>query len=84
MLKGPEHPEVAFRACLGLIRLEKRFGKERTDKACAASLAMRIASYRHVKKLLLHGLEESFIPAPPVLPAIADTHKNIRGSKYFK
>jgi transposase len=84
MLTGPEHPEVAFRACLGLIRLEKRFGKERTDKACAASLAMRIASYRHVKKLLLHGLEESFIPAPPVLPAIADTHKNIRGSKYFK
>lgn len=84
MLTGPEHPEVAFRATLGLIRLEKRFGRERVEKACAASLAMRIATYRHVKKLLTHGLEGSCVPAPPPLPAIKDTHGNIRGSNYFK
>ena len=84
MLTSQEHPEVAFRACLGLIRLEKKFGRERTDKACAASLAMRIATYRHVKKLLQHGLEEACIPAPPALPALADAHGNIRGATYFK
>ena len=27
MLTSQEHPEVAFRACLGLIRLEKKFGR---------------------------------------------------------
>lgn len=84
MLTSQEHPEVAFRACLGLIRLETKFGRERTDKACAASLAMRIGTYRHVKKLLQHGLEEACIPAPPALPAIAETHVNIRGATYFK
>jgi transposase len=84
MLTGPEHPEVAFRATLGLIRLEKRFGRERVEKACAASLAMRLATYRHVKKLLAHGLEGSCVPPPPPLPAIKDSHGNIRGGAYFK
>ena len=84
MLTSQEHPEVAFRACLGLIRLEKKFGRERTDKACAASIAMRIGTYRHVKKLLQHGLEEACIPAPQPLPALADAHTNIRGANYFK
>jgi len=84
MLTSPEHPEVAFRATLGLIRLEKRFGRDRVEKACAASLAMRIATYRHVKKLLANGLEDSCVPTPPPLPAIKDAHGNIRGASYFK
>jgi transposase len=84
MLTGPEHPEVVFRACLGLIRLEKRFGRDRTDAACATSLAMRIATYRHVKKLLNQGTESQPTPAVPLLPALAATHDNIRGSAYFK
>ena len=80
LMKSRAHPEQGFRACLGVIRLEKKFGKERLDAACAKALAAGACSYRSVKSLLDKNLE-SIEPTLDLGPL--PTHENIRGGAYF-
>jgi transposase len=75
------HPEQGFRACLGILRLGKRYSGARLEKACARALACCSHSYRAVESILKNGLEDKPLPtveAPP-LPF----HENVRGSSYF-
>jgi transposase len=74
------HPEQAFRACLGILRLGTRFGEERLEKACARALAIQSHSYRTVESILKNHLEQTPIPASPgALPS----HGNVRGPGYY-
>ncbi|EFP8320419.1 IS21-like element ISSso4 family transposase, partial [Shigella sonnei] len=38
MLKAKPHPELAYRAVLGLLALQKKYGPERLEKACYVAL----------------------------------------------
>ena len=38
ILRGRPHPEQGFRACLGILRLVRGFGRERVEAACARGL----------------------------------------------
>jgi transposase len=74
------HPEQGFRACLGILRLGKRFGEDRLEKACARALAIKSHAYRTVDSILKNHLEQVPIPkAPAALP----THANVRGPGYY-
>lgn len=76
-------PEHAFRPCVGLIRLGKRYGNERVDRACSRALKMNIVAYRHIESMLKTGRDQ--IPVPdeiPVRPAVA--HDNLRGAGYYQ
>lgn len=76
------HPEHAYRACLGLINLAKRYGNERTAKACERALATGAISYTSVKSILAEGLDRVPLnPAGPTPPPPA--HTNLRGPAYF-
>ena len=77
------HPEQGYRSCLGLIRLEKRYGKERLDRACARALAVRALSYRSVASILERGLDHLPLPDAPTERAAAADHENIRGPEYY-
>ncbi len=76
------HPEMGYRACLGIIRLSKRYGPERVEAAAARALSAGTASYRSVKSMLASGLdgerEEEDGERPP-LPS----HPNLRGPDYY-
>lgn len=74
------HPEQGFRACLGILRLGKRFGEDRLEKACARALAIKSHAYRTVESILKNHLEQAPIPAAP---AALPFHGNIRGSSYY-
>ncbi|MHB8723745.1 MAG: IS21 family transposase [Steroidobacteraceae bacterium] len=80
LMKTRAHPEQGFRACLGVIRLEKRFGKERLDAACAKALSAGAYSYHSVKSLLEKNLESA---APTLDLGPLPTHDNIRGGGYY-
>ena len=41
MLFHRRHPEQAYRSILGITRLEKNYGKERLESACALALALQ-------------------------------------------
>lgn len=78
------HPEHGFRSCLGIMRLGRRFGDERLDRACARALAVRALSYRSVESILKAGLDDQPLPgAEPVTTPIGD-HANVRGAAYYE
>ncbi|MBB5373030.1 transposase [Acidocella aromatica] len=46
ILEERAHPEQGFRACLGIVRLVKAFGRERVEAACARALEIARANLR--------------------------------------
>jgi transposase len=82
LLETRPHPEHAYRACLGLMRLSRQYGEERLSGACARALSIGSISYTSVKSILAEGLDRlplpdtSDVPAPPA-------HENLRGAEYW-
>lgn len=76
------HPEQGYRACLGLMRLEREYGTERLEAACARALSIRAPNYRSVSSILSAGLDRQPVIAAkeaPLMPA----HENVRGPGYY-
>ena len=77
------HPQQAFQACRGLIRLGEAYGSERFEAACERALAINSASYKTVNEILKQGLDKLPLPKPKTsTPAIA--HENVRGADYYQ
>jgi len=76
------HPEQGYRACLGLMRLQKRYPAARLERACARALHFRACSYKSVVAILNHRLDEEDLP-PADPPRLLPHHGNIRGSRYY-
>jgi len=84
ILADRPHPEMGYRSCLGILRLARRFGEARLEKACARALAIRARSYRSVESILKHGLDRTALPqpsSPSSNPPLR--HDNIRGEDYY-
>ncbi len=77
-----EHPEMAYRSCLGILRLGKKFGDSRLEAACKRALAIRGFSYKSVKSILESNLDQRPLPEKPNQLSIV--HSNIRGADAFK
>jgi len=76
------HPEQGYRACMGLIGLGRRYGKDRLEAASRRAVQLQAHSYHSVKSILERGLDrqslaESVVLLPPV------EHANIRGAGYY-
>lgn len=69
--------EHAYRRCLGILRLEKRYGKERLNKACAQALELGMLRYQEIANLLKQGEAEPLAQQTIV-------HANIRGATYYQ
>jgi transposase len=76
------HPEHAYRACLGLMNLAKRYGDERTGAACERALAVGAVSYSSVKSILAEGLDRAPLPSASAAPPPPE-HENLRGADYW-
>ena len=48
LMRTRPHPEQGYRACLGLMHLEKKYSKERLDAARQRALKLSGVSYRSV------------------------------------
>lgn len=79
------HPQQAYRACLGVMRLGKNYGVDRLEKAAARALLIGAFSYKSIESILKHGLDQKPIPASSLIsmPAPAISHDNIRGRDYY-
>ncbi len=81
VLASRPHPEHAYRTCLGLMNLARRYGNERVGAACERALAAGATSYSSVKSILAEGLDRvpprsGAAPPPP-------EHENLRGPAYW-
>jgi len=81
ILKRRVHPQQGFRACLGLVSLNKRYSPERVEAACARALAVRACSYKSVAAILKNGLDRQLLieEREVALPM----HENVRGPSYY-
>ncbi len=76
------HPEHAYRSCMGLMSLAKRYGNDRVGAACRRALVTGAVSYSSIKSILTAGLDKVPVQAPaPVPPPPA--HTNLRGPGYY-
>ena len=80
VLESRKFPEQAFKTCMGILNLSKKYGNQRLNLACVRALQYNCYSYKSIKNMLENGLdkvqEEIVFPNLPV-------HKNIRGNQYF-
>lgn len=79
------HPEQGYRACLGILRLGRRYGKERVEAACARAVALGVYGYRNIHSMLKSGMDRQ--PLPGMQPEREASgpieHENIRGPGYY-
>ena len=81
LMRKRRHPEQAYRACLGVLKLARSYGNERVDAACERALQINAHSYSSLNSILKNGLDRQRRDASTDGPAI--THPNIRGADYF-
>ena len=79
ILRSRPHPEQGFRSCIGILGLQKRYGAERLDGACARALALGTRSYSSVAAILKNRQEAK----PAERGSAGLFHENIRGSGYY-
>lgn len=82
ILENKPHPEMGYRACLGIMRLAKVYSIERLEAASQRALLLGACSYRSLKSILSRSLDrQSTLESPPDKPG--PRHENIRGGEYY-
>lgn len=82
LLTNRPHPEMGYRACLGLLGLARTYDKTRLEAACARAVHLGALTRCSVKSILEAGLDRQ--PLPSTAPAWhAPEHENVRGPKYY-
>lgn len=76
------HPEQAYKVCLGIINLSKKYDHQRVDRACRRALEFEYYSYKAVRNILEKGLDR--IEESELSSENLPEHENIRGSRYYK
>lgn len=82
ILDSREHPEQAYRTCMGLLNLQKKYNKEDYIKACKKALSLNCLSHKFIKNVL--DTKTFNLDAEQELDAIQlFEHENIRGKEYY-
>ena len=81
MLQNSIYIEQNYKACFGMLMLQKKYGLLRLEAACARALQGSRVNYSMVKNILERGLDKQLsLPVPPPLP----DHDNIRGKDHYQ
>ncbi len=83
LMASRQVPEQGFRACLGLLRLTKRYPAERLEAACRRALGLGAVSLKSVRSILERGLEQQPLPSDHTTVEIPRLHENVRGADYY-
>lgn len=81
LLEHKQHPEQAYKSCIGVLSMTKKVDKQRLINACKRANDFNIYNYKIIKTILEKGLdkldysedENQNIPE----------HQNIRGNNYY-
>ena len=82
LLEHKQHPEQAYRACLGLLNLAKQYSPDRLEAACLRALHINAPRLKNVKSILKSNMDQLPLPTHPE-QATMDVHPNVRGSDYY-
>jgi hypothetical protein len=82
MLQRPRHPEHAYRACLGLLGLSKRYGEQRLEAACAMAREVGTTKYTHIRDILLN--RRDLVQPSKASDWSSPVHAHVRGAGYYQ
>ena len=83
ILDRKQHPEQAYRSCVGVLSLARKAGNERLSAACKRALGYGVYNYKTIQQILenkMDSCEESLFADQLPMPS----HDNIRGENYYK
>ena len=82
MLARQPHPEHAYRACLGLLSLSKRYGEARLEVACTLALGLGTSKFTHIRDILLN--RRDLLQSSTTPEWTAPEHAHVRGANYYQ
>src|SRR5690606_17279070 len=59
-----------YRSALGVLGLERRFGRDRLEAACERALTHNTVRYASVQSILITGLDKASEPPAPISEAV--------------
>lgn len=82
ILQSKPHPEMGYRACLGIMGLAKTYTAARLEAASQRALLLRAHSYQSLKSILKRSLDKQTELELEVEKS-GPQHDNIRGATYY-
>jgi transposase len=79
-LRSRPFPEQAYRSCLGILSLAKKYNHPLLEQACQSVFEAKEFSYKAVAQELIYLQKQVTAPVVETLP----THENIRGAEYYQ
>ena len=84
ILESKPHPEMGYRACLGIMGLAKTYTAARLEAASQRALLLRAHSYQSLKSILKRSLDRQIeLELEPEVEKPGPKHDNIRGATYY-
>jgi transposase len=80
ILDRKQHPEQAYKSCVGVLGFAKKVGNDRLIKACQRALGYGLYNYKTIQKILENGLENEQDDNEQLQMPL---HENIRGEEYY-
>ena len=77
LLQSRTFPEQAYRSCLGVLSLARKFPYPLVETACERACQAHLRSYKELKAELEALARQAVVPAQPLV------HENIRGETYY-
>jgi len=79
-LKSRDYPEQAYRTCLGILKLAKKYSPVHMETACQIIFESKVFSYKSLEQELIFLQKKPASQGVEALP----THENIRGAEYYQ
>ena len=83
LLAQKDHPEQAYRVCLGLLNLSKTYDEFRLNNACLVANQKKLYRLKQVKNILKSNLDTLVNIDKKQLSLLPQDHENIRGPNSF-
>jgi hypothetical protein len=81
MLENSIYIEQNYKACFGMLMLQKKYTAARLEAACSRALQGSRVNYTLIKNILERGLDKQLsLPVPQPLP----DHDNIKGKNHYQ
>jgi transposase len=83
LLKQKQHEQQAYRACLGLLNLSRRYSPQRLNHACAIANRNGLYRLKQIKSILQNNQDQLLPESKQQLTLLPQAHENIRGPEHF-
>lgn len=80
MLENSIYIEQNYKACFGMLQLQRKYGADRLEAACSRALLGTRINYTMIKNILERGLDKMLFTSHTPIPL----HENIRGKEQYQ